>query len=301
MGMTSKYENPRKFDHAVLPVESLEIARKRLSALGFTVAADARHPFGTENCCVFFGDENYLEPLAVGQREDCERTAVKGNVFTAADQAFRFRVGENGFSGLAFVSDDADADHRVFTKNGISAGRKLSFGRTFTDAKGKKEKASFKLAFAKDDRAPDITLFTCQRINVPKADKSALTAHENGVSGIKEVVLSEQVPSDFQYYLQDVLDNRDTPSGSFGMEIAAANVNINVLTPEGMEMEFGVARQSQERGLRCEGIVFSVANAQELKSALDKNGVAYRHTHRYLIVDAAPGQGAFCAFDISGV
>jgi hypothetical protein len=29
------------------------------------VAADARHPFGTENACVFFADGTYLEPLAL--------------------------------------------------------------------------------------------------------------------------------------------------------------------------------------------------------------------------------------------
>ncbi len=85
---------PRALDHLVLPVIDLVTARQRLSRLGFTVAADARHPFGTENACVFFRDDTYLEPLAVGSREDCLAAVRAGNVFVARDQAFRFRRGE---------------------------------------------------------------------------------------------------------------------------------------------------------------------------------------------------------------
>ncbi len=291
---------PYHFDHAVLPVTSLELARSRYEALGFTVAPDAVHPFGTENACVFFADDTYLEPLAVAQREDCEETARKGNVFTAFDQTYRFRVGEDGFSAIALKTDDADGDHEKFRKLGISAGRKLRFSRPFVDGRGKKAKASFKLCFARDHRAPDVTLFTCQRINVPVVDRSSLTAHANSVVGIKEVILSEQNPSDFQYFLQPVLNNRDTPSGSFGMEIATANVNFNVLTPEGLRMEFGVERNTLGRGLNCEGIVLTIADKKQLEAALEAGGVEYRDTGRYWVVDAVQGQGAFLAFDVSG-
>lgn len=292
---------PYPFDHAVLPVTSLEIARERLGALGFTVAPDAVHPFGTENACVFFQDNTYLEPLAIAQREDCERTATKGNVFTKLDQTFRFRVGDDGFSALAFGTDDADGDHKKFQKLGISAGRKLSFSRNFTDGSGKKDKASFKIAFAQDDRAPDATFFTCERVNAPKVDRSSLTTHPNGVIGIREIILSEQNPSDFQYFLQPVVNNRDTPSGSFGMEIAAANTNLNVMTPEGMRMEFGVARSNADRGLRCEGLVFNVSDKNKLQTALAAGRVEFRDTGRYLVVKSSPGQGAFFAFDISAL
>ncbi|MEM8540088.1 MAG: VOC family protein [Pseudomonadota bacterium] len=301
MTNTTSPTSPYLFDHAVLPVTSLDTARTRLSALGFNVAADAVHPFGTENACVYFEDETYLEPLGIAQREDCERTATKGNVFTKLDQTYRFRVGEDGFSALAFKTDDADADHKKFRSLGISAGKKLSFSRSFIDAKGNKDKASFKLAFAQDDRAPDATFFTCERVNTPKVDRSSLVAHANGVTGMREVVLSEQNPSDFQYFLQPVVNNRDTPSGSFGMEIAAANININVMTPEGLRMEFGVARHSMDRGLCCEGFVFKVSNKNKLQSALTEGGITPRDTGRYWVVDSTQGQGAFFAFDVSDV
>lgn len=56
---------PYSVDHLVLPVEVIGVAVKRLVSLGFTVAPEALHPFGTQNACVFFADGTYLEPLAI--------------------------------------------------------------------------------------------------------------------------------------------------------------------------------------------------------------------------------------------
>ena len=47
--MSLSKRTTRPLDHLVLPVDTLTQARRRLSNLGFTVADDARHPFGTEN------------------------------------------------------------------------------------------------------------------------------------------------------------------------------------------------------------------------------------------------------------
>jgi catechol 2,3-dioxygenase-like lactoylglutathione lyase family enzyme len=297
--MSKPIKQPRKaraIDHAVLPVESLETARERWTALGFTVAADAQHPFGTENSCIYFSDGTFLEPLAVAQREDCEATALKGNVFTARDQAFRFRNGEDGFAALAFATQDAGRDHKAFRKAGFSAGKKLAFSRKFTGANGKKDKAAFLLAFAADLRSPDTLFFTCERVAVPKVGRAGLQKHENGVSGIVEVVLSEPNPTDFQYLMQEVVNNRDDEAHSFGLEIASANGSVNVLTPEGLSVHFGVERNSAERGLRLEGLTLSVPSIETLVERLAAASVGFREMHGRVIVDSAPGQGCFLAF-----
>lgn len=284
----------RPLDHCVLPVSSLDVARTRLHSLGFTVAADAVHPFGTENCCVFFADGTYLEPLGIAQREDCERTARGGNQFTLRDQTFRFRNGDNGFSALAMGSNDADGDHKAFVKAGISAGRKLVFGRTMTDPAGNKARATFKLSFARDLRSPDCFAFTCQRMNVPKVDRSALQTHANGVTGIREIIASESNPTDFHYFLQDICDNRETQAHSLGMSVAYANGDIDVMTPEGLTMRFGVDRSHRERGLRFEGIVFGCKAFSQLRSMAPD--IAWRECNGMMIADRADGQGAFFAF-----
>lgn len=290
----------RALDHCVLPVEELSIARNRLTTLGFQVAADAVHPFGTENACVFFEDGTYLEPLGIAQREDCERTAQRGNQFTRRDQAYRFRNGDNGFSATVLRTDNATADHKRFRLQGISAGKKLLFGRTMTDATGQTARATFQLAFAADLRSPDSFFFTCERVNSPDIDRSSLQTHANTVTGIAEIIGSEANPSDFQYLLQEVLQNRDTQAHSFGIEIAGADFTMNVMTPEGLRAHFGIERQVPTRGLRFEGIVFTVRDPDTLIATLDENGIASQRRGRYLVVDRAPGQGAFFAFDMAG-
>lgn len=76
---------PHPLDHVVLPVVNIEMARERLGKLGFTVAADALHPFGTANACVFFADKTYLEPLGIASIEAYEAAIADGNVFAARD------------------------------------------------------------------------------------------------------------------------------------------------------------------------------------------------------------------------
>jgi len=287
----------RNIDHLVLPVESLEVARKRLTALGFTVAPDAVHPFGTENACVFLADGAYLEPLAVHQREDCEAAARKGNIFVARDQAYRFRRSENGFSAVAFSTGDAKSDAKAFAKAGLSAGNILKFSRMFEDRKGNKAKGEFALAFAGDLRAPDAFFFTTQRLNVPAIDRTALQRHKNGATGLREVFAGEANPSDFQYWLQEVTGVRDVNAHSFGIEIATPNANVAVYSAAGIEAFYGVKGNVHGRGLRLQGALVAVRNIDKTEALLRQNGVVFVRHGRRLVVPPAPGQGFILAFE----
>lgn len=287
----------RPVDHLVLPVTNLEIARERLTALGFTVAPDARHPFGTENACVFFKDDTYLEPLAIGHRETCEAAALKGNVFVARDQAYRFRKGNEGFSAVVFGSKDGDSDHKQFKKHGISGGKMLKFMRDMDDGNGNISKAGFKLAFASDLRSPDSFFFTCERINPPVVDKKKLQKHKNGAVSIKEVILSESVPSDFQYVLQEVINQREINSHSFGMDMKSANANIAVYTGEGLKAWFGVKKGCHSRGLRMRAFVIGVRDLEKTEKLLKKSKVKVKKIAGRLVVDHVKGQGCIIAFE----
>jgi hypothetical protein len=288
---------PRPLDHLVLPVVSLEAARRRHQALGFTVAPDARHPFGTENCCVFMADGTYLEPLAIGHRETCEAAALAGNMFVKRDQAWRFRNGNDGFSAVAFASEDAASDHEAFLKNGISGGEPLSFSRVFDDGKGNRAEGGFKLAFAADLRAPDCFLFTCERVNVPNVDRSALQQHENGVAGIVSIAASEQNPSDFQYFLQNLVGQRETSAHSFGLDIHSANVRLEVFNADGMHAWFGVKDPAGERGLKMRVAVFAAPDLRRVESLLAENGISFEEREGRVVVHPAEGQGAIYAFE----
>ncbi|MBR0555642.1 VOC family protein [Ciceribacter sp. L1K23] len=286
----------RTIDHLVLPVISIEAARARHAALGFTVAADARHPFGTENACVFLADGTYLEPLGIASREECEAAARAGNVFVARDQAFRFRCGE-GLSGIAITSDDAASDDARYREAGLSAGAILEFSRPVRMPDGRDATASFRLTFAADLRAPDFFLFNCQRINPLPADRGSLTTHENGVSGIRSVVVVEENPSDFQYIFEAAFDSREIGANSFGIDLVAGGTKVEVMTPEGARAYFGLEAQSAERGLRGRAVVFACHDLGVTERRLVANGVAFSRQGGRLSVPPAPGQGVTYIFE----
>ncbi|WEX78764.1 VOC family protein [Sinorhizobium numidicum] len=295
--MSLSKRTTRPLDHVVLPVADLSRARRRLNDLGFTVADDARHPFGTENACVFFSDNTYLEPLAVASREECEAAALAGNVFVARDQAFRFRQGPEGLSAVVLGTPDAASDHMRFRASGVSAGDMLEFSRPMRLPDGREGLGSFRLAFAADLRAPDFFLFSCQRIRALPVDGATLHKHENGVLGIAEVVLSEQNPTDFQYLLQEGIDEREVAAHSFGMDIQAGGVKLSVLNPAGMEAFFGRSVSDAERGLRGRAVVFRVTDLEATR-ALFAHGIEFAEMGGRLIVPEAPGQGVIFAFGV---
>ena len=286
----------RSLDHLVLPVSSLGAARDRLTKLGFCVAADAVHPFGTENACVFLADGIYLEPLGIASRETCEAAAIKGNVFVARDQAYRFRKGQDGFSALVLSSRDAAADHARYRREGMSGGEMLEFSRPFQLADGTSAEASFRLAFAADLRSPDFFLFACERTRERPALPDTLLNHANVASGLTRVVLSEENPTDFQYLFETAFGQRDVTAHSFGMDLKAANVTISVLTPAGLEAWYGV-KPTPGRGLVAQALVFAVPSLATVEAQLVAHNITFETRHQRILVGPAPGQGAVFAFE----
>lgn len=295
--MTVSSRTPRPIDHLVLPVSDLGLARERLTALGFTVAKDARHPFGTENCCVFLADGSYLEPLGIANREDCEEAARKGNVFVARDQAFRFRRGIEGFSGIAMASSDAWEDDQRYTHAGLSGGEVLEFSRDMLLPDGTSATGSFRLAFAADQRSPDFFFFASQRILPLPSDRKTLEAHENGVLALSEVVLSEQNPTDFQYLVQEAADEREVEALSFGMSVDTPRGRITVLNDAGLEGFYGIPPVAgADRGLKGRAVVFKISSLSDCRRLLTERGVAFQERDDRLMVPPAPGQGVLFVF-----
>lgn len=285
----------RPLDHLVLPVTDLATARSRLTRLGFTVAADARHPFGTENACVYFSDRSYLEPLAIGVRADYEASAREGNQFTARDAAFRFRNGDEGLSGIALGTGDADADHAAFGAAGLSGGDQLRFSRIMKLPDGSEVEPKFTLSFAADLRSPDFYAFTCERANLPPVDRSALERHENGVTGIARVVLSEQEPAVFASYLHAVTGGKADGSTNGRLSLPIADTLLEILDPATLQNAFGVPR-SPERGLRGEAVAFRTGDLAGIERLLAANGVRHMRSAGMVIVPREPGQGTLFAF-----
>jgi hypothetical protein len=287
---------PRSVDHCVLPVADLSTARQRLEALGFTVAPDASHPFGTANCCVFFPDDTYLEPIAVNDPAKARESAKNGQTFNVHNLAYSYRCGEDGFSALVFKTGDADADHAGFLGDGVSGGPMVEFTRDFADPSGKLDKASFRLAFAADARSPDSFFFTCQRVRAPEVDRSALERHENGVTGLKAVMLTAPRPADFTEFLSAIV--RTVPDGSLseGSTFHAGNAEIRLLDDRDFASCFGAA-PLRDPGLRLRSILFGVRDMGRLENLLRASGTSYDRHGSVIAVPPAAGQGAFFMFE----
>ncbi len=278
-------------DHLVLPTASLAVARARLTSLGFIVAPTGIHPFGTENCCVFFDDGTYLEPLAVGDEQTVAKEIAGGNVFVARDRLYRARLGDEGFSAVVLSTADANADHARFVKAGLSAGDVLSFSRAFTDTAGKSDMASFKLAFASGSGATDAFMFACERINAPKIDRTALQAHANGVTGIVEIVAVSDLPSNQRRLMSTATGSEQEASTAVDLPNAA----LTVLEPAAFSARYGMSAGAPT-DLRFVAIVFSVRNIDVTARLLAANAVHYDIADNEIVVQPASGQGAAFIF-----
>ncbi|ETA72989.1 MULTISPECIES: VOC family protein [Mesorhizobium] len=280
-------------DHLVLPTGSLEVARARLTSLGFVVAPTGIHPFGTENCCVFLADGTYLEPLAIGNEQAAIDATADGNVFVARDRLHRDSRGDEGFSAVALGTDNADADHARFVDAGLSAGDTLSFSRAFTDTSGKSDTASFRLAFAATRGASDAFLFACQRINAPKVDRTALQAHANGATGILEVVAISDQPAE-QYRMISVAANDPAANGE-GRTFLLPNATLSVLDAKSFTARFAIPAGSSTK-LRFAAIVFAVRSIDVASSLLAANAIQHDIAGTDIVVRPASGQGAAFIF-----
>lgn len=284
----------RVLDHLVLPVADLSVARRRLSALGFTVAADGRHPFGTQNCCVYFQDGTFLEPLAVADRTAYDRAALAGNRFVLGDREFRDIIGEEGLSAIVLATDNAEADHAAFVEAGISAGDMLDFSRPMVFPDGRSQAASFRLAFAQTGHPGDVFAFTCQRVNVPAADRSALVKHEIFVTGIRDVVCVHADPAEISTCLRTVTQDEGTMAEG-GATLTFRQARINVLTPDAFADTYG---RDFHEGMGFAGrlIVFAVTSVADLRARFARTGIDHIMSGATLLVPPAAGQAVAFAF-----
>lgn len=287
----------RPLDHLVLPTADLDAARVRLERLGFTVSPRGIHPFGTANSCVYFADGTFIEPLAVVDEHAAETAVKAGNVFVARDRAYRGAFGDEGFSAVVFAGDDADDEHSAYLDAGISAGERLDFSRAFIDADGHSDTASFRLAFAALPDVPDSYVFTCQRVNSPKVDRSALERHENGVTRICEIIAVSDDPARVARFLR-LSAGYDRSDISDGPTADLPNARIRVLTPIQYAEKTGVAPRGGD-ALSFEAVVFCVRDNDVLRKGLASRDTDHDIRGNQVVVTAAPGQGATFIFQES--
>jgi hypothetical protein len=270
----------RKLDHIVLPVADLNAARQRLAALGFTVAPDGRHPFGTANCCVYFSDGSFIEPLAVVDPGEAADAIRAGNVFVARDHVFRAMIGEEGVSAIVLSTDDAAQDQQRFEQAGVNLGDMLIFSRPFIDATGNTDTATFRLAFAGSPEIGDAFVFTCERVNAPKVDRSALTVHANGAQSVSRIVIDPD--SGELLGLVGIAAEATVGSGK-------VNIGQTVIAASG--------ESGADRAATVTAIAFCVADLHIVEELLRDAAVDFQRRPAQIVVPPASGQGVAFIFE----
>ncbi len=289
MGAMSTSAPTAAIDHLVLPTASLDVARERLGALGFTVAPTGVHPFGTANCCVYLADGTFLEPLAVADAGACATAAADGNVFVARDRAYRAAGRQDGFSAIVLATRDAEADHDKFRAAGLSAGDVLFFARPVRDAVGGSDTASFRLAFAAVPGTVPF-VFSCQRVNAPAVDRTSLERHANGVTRMMSVQMAAADRASAENLIT-VATGVTAGQRSDGARFSLANADIDIRAAEPHE------QPASQGAFDFRAVTFAVASLSDTRLLLEKNGVGFDANANSIIVPPAPGQGATFFFE----
>lgn len=164
-------------DHLVVVVRDLERAADNYRALGFTVVPGGRHPVGTHNALIAFGDESYLELIAFWQPNPAHRW------WKPLQQG-------GGLVDFCLATDDLRADLEAFRAAGVPLDDPAPLSRVRPDG----FELRWVLAIPREGFrgvAPFLIADTTPRTErVPRAQR-----HANGVTGLATLTVAVDDPT----------------------------------------------------------------------------------------------------------
>ena len=285
----------RAVDHLVLPFPTLRDARDFFARLGFTVAPDAAHPFGTGNACVFFADGTYLEPLSVVNTEAYRSARRHGNLFVERHAAAIGAVPAPGISAAAMKSGDALADRDRLTRAGAGESRLVEFERSFRGEDGPARTLSFRLAFARQPGDAQVTFFFCEPRHGAAPDRERLTAHPNGARGVARLVLVASDPAPVSHWLAEVVEGqaRQVSDEEFAVN---GPVGLEILTSGACACRYAATIDALATGPLIAGLVLAAAELAVPRALLEARTIPFRTAGARIAVSLPSGQG-FIAFE----
>ena len=285
----------RAVDHLVLPFPNLRDARDFFARLGFTVAPDAVHPFGTGNACVFFADGTYLEPLAVVDAESYRSARRHGNLFVERHAEAIGAVPAPGISAAALKSRDALADRQRLTRAGVGELRLVEFERSFRGEDGPARTLSFRLAFACQPGDAQATFFFCEPRHGAAPNRERLAAHPNGARGISRLVLVASDPAPVSHWLADVVDGRARQVSDEEFSIDGP-VGIEILTAGACAVRYAATIDAGAAGLLMAGVVLAVAELAVPRALFESRTIPFGVAGERITV-GLPSEQGFIAFE----
>jgi catechol 2,3-dioxygenase-like lactoylglutathione lyase family enzyme len=275
----------RGLDHVVHAVRDLEAAGDLYRRLGFTVGARNRHSWGTHNRLIQL-PEFFIELLTVAEPELLGDDGFS-TLFGRFNQSFLAR--HEGLSVLILESTNAAADAAAFNAAGIAASDALRFEREGKRPDGSAIKVGFSLAFARDQRAPEIGFAACQQHFPENFWNPAFQQHANGVCDIAAAVLVAENPSDHHEFLSAFTGQRELSAGSGYVTAATPRGEVRIVDPTAFRDRFGSAPPDVAAGARLGALVFRVRDQGALTAALTSAAMAFVTRHGAVVVPQTMG------------
>ena len=161
----------RGIDHIVIAVPDLAAARTSYAALGFTVVPGGRHPVGTHNALIAFGDGSYVELIAFYEDNPAHKwwTPLQAG---------------GGLVDFCMQTDDLRGDTEAFRKAGVSIDDPAPLSRVRPDG----YQLRWVLSIPRGDHR-GVAPFLIQDETPREERVPRETAHPNGVTGIGTVTV----------------------------------------------------------------------------------------------------------------
>ena len=287
----------RLIDHFVLVAGNLSDARQHYRRMGFNVAPDGVHPFGTHNANMYFRDGPMIETLSIENPVKYAAAVEAGNTFVRNDAAFRAAHGDGGLSHVVVTSTDADRDHDGFLERGVSGGDIVSFSRQFEQPDGSVETIAAKLAFATHSKAQSAFYFTCEDIVTPAIDRSSLLDHENGALGANHVISCSREPLTYVDFLRGLFEPNEIRVSDQAIDCIAPNGRASIVTPEVLAQDFGMKHSRTGADLLHRGLVFRVTDLQKTEALFAQNHIPFERHNERLVTQLSPEPGPFFSFE----
>jgi catechol 2,3-dioxygenase-like lactoylglutathione lyase family enzyme len=275
----------RGLDHIVHAVRDLDSAAKFYRRLGFTVGARNRHPWGTHNHIVQL-QGSFIELLAVAEPEKLGRDGFS-NLFGRFNQSFLAR--RQGLSMLILESGDAAADAVAFKSAGIAASEALKFEREGRRPDGATVKVAFSLAFARDEKAPDIGFAVCQQHFPENFWNPAFQQHVNSASNIVSVVLVADDPRQHHVFLSTFTGVRDLAAAAGEVTATTARGDVKVMEPAAFRDRFGLDSPDVSGGACLAALEFRLRDRATLAAVHAAGGITSSTRMTIVAPDAAMG------------
>jgi catechol 2,3-dioxygenase-like lactoylglutathione lyase family enzyme len=286
---------PHGIDHIVHAVRDLDAAAEFYRRTGFTVGARNRHPWGTHNRIVQFGNSAFVELLEVAEPEKIPPHAARNFSFGAFHRDF---VGHReGLSMLILKSRDAVTDARGFAASGIGDFDVFDFAREGKRPDGTVVKLAFSLAFAADTISPQAGFAACQHHFPENFWNPAFQVHANGAKAMPGVALVADNPSDHHIFLKAFTGVSDLHSSSIGIKAVTENGEVEIMAPAAFRDLTGVAIKPDDEGMTLNALRFAVADIAAVEAQHRDNGIASRRHAGRLVLRPDIGFGATLIFE----